>query len=90
MIGRHHQFNGHELGHTREDGEGQGGLVYTGSQRGRHSLVTEQQGANRGEPRQPSAAGNAKGTPLNSIEKTAARNAKSTKGKISTVKANTL
>ena len=27
MIGRHHRFNGHELGQTPGDGEGQGGLV---------------------------------------------------------------
>ena len=27
MVGWHHQFNGHELGQTLRDGEGQGGLV---------------------------------------------------------------
>ena len=27
MVGWHHQFNGHELGQTPGDGEGQGGLV---------------------------------------------------------------
>ena len=27
MVGWHHQFNGHELGQTLGDGEGQGGLV---------------------------------------------------------------
>ena len=32
MIGWYHRFSGHELGRTREDGEGQGGLVHTGSQ----------------------------------------------------------
>ena len=26
-MGWHHQFNGHELGQTPEDGEGQGSLV---------------------------------------------------------------
>ena len=26
MVGWHHQFNGHELGQTLGDGEGQGGL----------------------------------------------------------------
>ena len=27
MVGWHHGFNGHELGQTPGDGEGQGGLV---------------------------------------------------------------
>ena len=27
MAGRHHQCNGHELGQTLGDGEGQGGLA---------------------------------------------------------------
>ena len=27
MVGRHHPFNGHELGQTPGDGEGQGGLA---------------------------------------------------------------
>ena len=27
MVGWHHQLNGHELGQTPEDSEGQGGLV---------------------------------------------------------------
>ena len=27
MVGWHHQFNGHELGQTLGDGEGQGGLT---------------------------------------------------------------
>ena len=27
MVGQHHQFNGHELGETLGDGEGQGSLV---------------------------------------------------------------
>ena len=27
MVGWHHQFNGHELGQTPGDGEGQGSLV---------------------------------------------------------------
>ena len=28
MAGSHHQLNGHELGHTLGDSEGQGGLEY--------------------------------------------------------------
>ena len=28
MVGWHHQFNGHELGQTPGDAEGQGGLVH--------------------------------------------------------------
>ena len=27
MVGWHHRFNGHGLGQTLEDGEGQGGLA---------------------------------------------------------------
>ena len=27
MVGQHHQCNGHELGQTLGDGEGQGGLA---------------------------------------------------------------
>ena len=27
MVGQHHQFNGHELGETLGDGEGQGSLA---------------------------------------------------------------
>ena len=27
MVGQHHRFNGHELGQTPGDNEGQGGLV---------------------------------------------------------------
>ena len=27
MVGWHHRFNGHELGQTPGDGDGQGGLV---------------------------------------------------------------
>ena len=27
MVGRHHQFNGHELGQTLGDGEGQGSMA---------------------------------------------------------------
>ena len=42
MAGQHHQCNGHELGQTPGDGEGQGGLVLQskGSQRVRHNLET--------------------------------------------------
>ena len=45
MVGWHHQFNGHELGQTPGDGEGQGGLhgqQSMGSCRVGHDLVTEQ------------------------------------------------
>ena len=45
MVGWHHQFNGHELGQTPGDGEGQGGLhgqQSMGSCRVEHDLVTEQ------------------------------------------------
>ena len=31
MVGRHHQFNGHEFEQTAEDGEGQGSRAYCGS-----------------------------------------------------------
>ena len=43
MAGWHHRCNGHELGQTLGDGEGQGGLVCCSpweSQRVRHNLVT--------------------------------------------------
>jgi len=30
MVGEHHRFNGHELGQTPGDSEGQGGQVYCG------------------------------------------------------------
>ena len=46
MAGWHHRCNGHELGQTSGDGEGQGGLLYCspwGSQRVQHDWVTEQQ-----------------------------------------------
>ena len=42
----HHQCNGHELGQTLGDGEGQGGLGVLqsmGLQRIRHNWVTDQQ-----------------------------------------------
>ena len=44
MAGLHHQCNGHELGKTSGDGEGQRGLVCwsMGSQRIGHDWVTEQ------------------------------------------------
>ena len=43
MVGQHHRFNGHELGQTPGDGEGQGGLACYSSQgrRVRHNLGTE-------------------------------------------------
>ena len=37
MDGWHHQCNGHELGQTSGDGEGQGGLHSMGSQRVGHN-----------------------------------------------------
>ena len=44
MVGWHHQLNGHKLGQTLGNSEGQGCLVcYIGSQRVGHDLVTEQQ-----------------------------------------------
>ena len=30
MVGRHHQFNGHEFEQSSGDGEGQGNLAHTG------------------------------------------------------------
>jgi len=45
MVGWHHQFNGHELGQTLGDGEGQrpGVRQFMGSQRIQYDLTTEQQ-----------------------------------------------
>ena len=46
MVGWHHQCNGHELGQTLGDSEGQGGLVCckkSMSCRVRHNLAMEQQ-----------------------------------------------
>ena len=45
MVGWHHQLNGHELGQTPGDGEGQGGLTCCSpwGLRVRHDQVTEQQ-----------------------------------------------
>ena len=43
MDGWHHQCNGHDLGQTSGDGEGQGGLHSMGSQRVGHNWETEQQ-----------------------------------------------
>ena len=37
MVGKHHQFNGLELGQTLGDSEGQGGLVFFSSWRQRES-----------------------------------------------------
>ena len=45
MVGRHHQFNGHEFEQTHGDGEGQGSLVCCrpwGCKVG-HDLMTKQQ-----------------------------------------------
>ena len=46
MVGRHHPCNGHELGQTSGDSEGQGGLVCCsprGPKRVRHDWATEQE-----------------------------------------------
>ena len=46
MVGWHFRYNGHELGKTLGDGEGQEGLVVLQSvewQRVGHNLVPEQQ-----------------------------------------------
>ena len=45
MVGWHHRCNGHELGQTSGDGEGQGGLAYavSGVAKSRIQLVTKQQ-----------------------------------------------
>ena len=44
MVGGHHRFNGHELGQTPGDYEGQGGVLQSlGLQSDRHDLATEQQ-----------------------------------------------
>ena len=45
MVEWHHQYNGHELGQTLGDGEGQGGLVCCSpwGRRVRHDWETEQQ-----------------------------------------------
>ena len=45
MAGRHHQYNGYELGQTLGDGEGQEGLACCSSWgcRVRHDWVTEKQ-----------------------------------------------
>ena len=45
MVGWHLQSNGHELGQTLGDGEGQGSLSFCSpwNCRVRHDLVTEQQ-----------------------------------------------
>ena len=46
MVGGHHQLNGHELGQTLGDGEGQHGEAWSaavhGWKRVSHDLVTEQ------------------------------------------------
>ena len=45
MVGQPCQFNGHELGQTLGDGEGQGGLACCspwGCKESRHDLLTEQ------------------------------------------------
>ena len=46
MVGCHHQVNGHEVGQTPGDSEGQGSLArysLMGSLRVRHDLATKQQ-----------------------------------------------
>ena len=42
MVGWHHQFNGHELGQTTEDSEGQGGLACSSPWGCKESDTTEQ------------------------------------------------
>ena len=42
MAGWHHQFNGHELGQTLRDGEGQGGLTCCSPWGRKESDMTEQ------------------------------------------------
>ena len=41
MVGLHHQFNGHELGQTLGDGEGQGGLACCSSWGGKELDMTQ-------------------------------------------------
>ena len=41
MVGWHHQLNGHELGQTPEDGEGQRSLVCCSPQGRKESDTTE-------------------------------------------------
>jgi len=46
MVGWHHRFNGHELGQTSADSEGQGGLACCspwGHKRVKHDWATKQQ-----------------------------------------------
>ena len=40
MVGWHHRFNGHELGQTPGDGEGQGSLACCGRQGREKSDIT--------------------------------------------------
>ena len=42
MVGQHHRLNGHELGQTLGDSEGQGGLACRGSWGRKKSDMTEQ------------------------------------------------
>ena len=42
MVGQHHQFNGHELGQTLGDSEGQGGLACCSPWGSKESDTTEQ------------------------------------------------
>ena len=41
MVGWHHRFNGHELGQTPDDGEGQRSLVCCSPQARKESDTTE-------------------------------------------------
>ena len=43
MVGWHHRLDGHEFEQTPGDGEGQGSLVFMGSQRVKQDLAIEQQ-----------------------------------------------
>ena len=43
MVGWHHQLNRHESEQTLGDSDGQGSLVFMGSQTAGHDLATEKQ-----------------------------------------------
>ena len=42
MVGQHHQLNGHELGQTLADSEGQRGLAFCNPQGRKVSDITQQ------------------------------------------------
>ena len=47
MAGWHHRYNGHELGHTSGDGEGQGALVHCSPWSHKELNMTEQLNNNK-------------------------------------------